>query len=238
MMLAIAITVITAATALADEVRVQLDGIYIDTTAIIVNDRTLLPARDIVERLGGTVEWNGELRQVSIYHSETHVLLTIDDPVAYVDGEAVELDVPPQIVNDRTKVPLRFVAESLGVDVDFRDGTVFITTPLADVPLVMSFEATLFDGSALNIVYTPVVRRGAEATVFFVSEPYAEWNLSIRYATGYGRAAGLGAQTADSDGRVEWNWLIGSRTRPGEWPVFIEGNREFIWFYLTVVDAE
>ena len=237
--LAAAITAATTLTALAGDVRVRLDGAYVDVDAVIVNDRTLLPARDIVEMLGGRVYWDEEPRQVRIYHGETRVLLTIDSPVAYVDGKAVELDVAPQLINDKTKVPLRFVAESLGVDVDFYDGTVFITTPqTAASGLVASTEHFLTDGTVLVIIYTPVVARGETANVFFVGPPYVDWYLSIRYASGYGRARGLGLQTADSEGLVEWTWMIGSRTEPGDWPVSIYGNGELITFYLTVAGLE
>ena len=112
----------------ADVPRVSLDGQYVDVSPVIVDGRTLMPARDVVEMLGGEVAWNGELRQVTIEHGNTNVLLTIDNAVAHVNGLPVTLDVPPQIVNDSTKIPLRFVAEALGVDVDFYDGTILITT--------------------------------------------------------------------------------------------------------------
>jgi len=126
----------SAVVAYANAPSVALDGQPVDVTPVIIDGRTLLPARDIVEMLGGEVGWNGELRQVSVTHGNTSVSLTIDNPVAYVNGNAVELDVPPQIINDSTKIPLRFVAEALGVDVDFVDGVILISTGVAYVPAV------------------------------------------------------------------------------------------------------
>jgi len=213
----------------------QLDGAYIDLqpAPIIVEGRTLLPARAIVEMLGGDIDWDGELRQVHINHDGIHVVLTIDSPIAYLNNVAHELDVPPQIVDDRTLVPLRFVAESLGVDVDFQDGTIIITT--TRITMVTPVNFVLSDGSGLPIAFTPVVRRNAEAAVFFTGPPEAEWYLSIRYATGYGTAAGLGWQMADETGHVEWNWRIGSNTTIGDWPVTITGNGESLRFYISIV---
>ena len=105
---------------------VIFNGQPVDVSAVIVSDRTLLPARDIVDLLGGYIDWEPELRQVTILQDDIHILLTIDSNTAVVNGEEITLDVPAQLVSDRTKVPLRFVAENLGVDVDFVYGIVVI----------------------------------------------------------------------------------------------------------------
>ena len=236
MFMAAIFMVFSATVALANDIRLKLDGVYVDLepAPIIVDGRTLLPARAIVEMLGGDVDWDGDLRQVHIIHGSTHVLLTIDDPIAYVNGEPEELDVPPQIVDDRTLVPLRFVAESLGVDVDFQDGTVLITT--TRITMVTNRDFILLDGTNLTILYTPIVRRGGEATVVITEgPPEVVWYLSIRYAAGYGTAAGLGERTADGEGYVDWSWRVGSNTTIGDWPVTISGNGESLRFYLSIV---
>ena len=235
---ALVFLVFSASIAFASDIRVQLDGSYVDLepAPIIVDGRTLLPARAIVEMLGGEIDWDNDLRQVHINHDGIHVLLTIDNPVAYVNGQPQELDVPPQIINDRTLVPLRFVAESLGVDVDFRYGTVYITT--ARTVRVTPRNFVLSDGTELTVIYTPVVRRGTDAVVQFSWPDDTMWYLNIRYATGYGTAAGLGMQTANEEGTVVWVWRVGSGTTVGDWPVTITGNDESLRFYLTIVSAD
>lgn len=50
---------------------------------------------------------------------EPYIVLHIDSPIAFVDGRQVTLDVPPQIVDGRTLVPIRFVAEALNRRVDY-----------------------------------------------------------------------------------------------------------------------
>ena len=122
----ILILIMSAGQVFAHSTSVTFNGEYVDVAAVIVEDRTLLPARDIVDLLGGSIYWDEELRQVTILQDDIHILITIDSETAVVDNETVYLDVPAQIINDRTKVPLRFVAESLGVNVDFVDGTVVI----------------------------------------------------------------------------------------------------------------
>ena len=239
LLMAIVLMVFDTAIAAAGETKVQLDGVYVnlEPAPMIVDGRTLLPARAIVEMLGGDIDWDNDLRQVHINHDGTHILLTIDNDVAYVNGVPETLDVPPQIIDGRTLVPLRFVVESLGVDVDFQDGTIFINT--SNITMVTSRDFVLSDGTNLTILYTPVVRRGSDATVVILEGPAeALWNLSIRYASGDGTASGLGEQFADEEGHAEWSWRIGNTTTIGDWPVTISGNGESLSFYISIVTNE
>jgi len=94
--------------------------------------RTVVPIRAIVEALGGTIEWEGTTRKVTINFKETVIELWIDNPKAKVNGTEVYIDpnnhsVKPIIVNSRTMLPLRFVAESLGCDVGWDNDTRTIT---------------------------------------------------------------------------------------------------------------
>ncbi|MBR2500053.1 MAG: hypothetical protein IKB60_03125 [Clostridia bacterium] len=91
---------------------------FIDTTT----NRTLVPARGLFEAVGATVNWAPETRTVSVSKEGLEVKVTIDSTLAYKNTTAIVLDQPPVIVDDRTYVPLRFIAESLDLNVDF-DGT-------------------------------------------------------------------------------------------------------------------
>jgi len=94
--------------------------------------RTVVPIRAIVEALGGTIEWEDTTRKVTINFKDTTIELWIDDPQAKVNGTEVYIDpnnhsVKPIIINDRTMLPLRFVAESLGCNVGWDPDTRTIT---------------------------------------------------------------------------------------------------------------
>ncbi|MCD6116931.1 copper amine oxidase N-terminal domain-containing protein [bacterium] len=94
--------------------------------------RTVVPIRAIVEALGGTISWDGTERKVTINFDNATIELWIDSPRAKVNGTMVYIDsdnhsVKPIIVNDRTMLPLRFVAESLGCIVDWDPNTRTIT---------------------------------------------------------------------------------------------------------------
>ena len=82
-----------------------------------------MPLRAIFEALDAQVTWDGETRTVSAAKGDRSVSLTIDDVNATVNGAAEVLDVPAKIINDRTMVPVRFIAQSFGADVDWNPDT-------------------------------------------------------------------------------------------------------------------
>ena len=90
-----------------------------DVAPIIRSDRTMLPARFVTENLGATVEWIGEEQKVLITKDDLKIEIYIGSEKAYVNGEEVILDSPAFIENDRTYTPVRFIAETLGVTVDW-----------------------------------------------------------------------------------------------------------------------
>ncbi|UZN23727.1 hypothetical protein GM182_07715 [bacterium 3DAC] len=89
--------------------------------APFINDagRTMVPVRFIAEAMGLAVQWNAEKRQVVITGEQTEVILTIDSCIAMVDGTPVKMDSKAVIVDGRTFVPLRFVAEAFGFEVQW-----------------------------------------------------------------------------------------------------------------------
>lgn len=116
------------------------ETVAIDSTGkvapIIQNSRTLLPIRALIEALGGTVDWDSVARKATIGLNGTTLELWIGKSTATVNGHMVPIDagdkrVMPVIVQGRTLLPVRFVAESLGLDVSW-DGVQRIVTVTAD----------------------------------------------------------------------------------------------------------
>jgi uncharacterized protein YbbC (DUF1343 family) len=77
------------------------------------DSRVMVPLRAISEALGAQVDWEPETRGVTIAKQGKTVELTIDSPVAVVNGAEKTMDTKPIIKNSRTMVPTRFVAEYL-----------------------------------------------------------------------------------------------------------------------------
>ena len=88
-----------------------------DVAPIIKGERTFLPIRLIAEELGATVTWNEADQSVTIVKDDMTIVIYIGQAFALVDGSPVALDEPAFIVNSRTYLPLRFIAENLGAEV-------------------------------------------------------------------------------------------------------------------------
>ena len=102
-------------------ISVLLNGnlIRFDQPPVIKDDRTLVPLRAIFEALGATVDWDGTTQTVTSVRGDKKVVLTIGNDVLYVNSQEVKLDVPAQLISDRTMVPVRAVAESFDCFVDW-----------------------------------------------------------------------------------------------------------------------
>ncbi len=87
------------------------------TAPIIQAGRTLVPIRAIIEAFGGAVEWDSSTKSVTLTYSQDSIKLNIDSNIAYINGVEKNLDVAPQIINGRTMIPIRFVAEGFEFDV-------------------------------------------------------------------------------------------------------------------------
>lgn len=87
------------------------------TAPVVQNDRTLVPIRAIIEAMGGTVEWSQETQIATLNYGEDTVRLVIDSNTAYLNDAPNTLDAAPVIINGRTMLPIRFIAESFGFDV-------------------------------------------------------------------------------------------------------------------------
>ena len=107
------------------DIMVSLDHtlLWFDQPPVIVNDRTLVPLRVIFEALGATVDWEAETRTVTARRGNDAISLVIDTNVIVKNGEAIEIDVPAQIIGDRTMVPIRAVSETLGASVNWNAAT-------------------------------------------------------------------------------------------------------------------
>jgi len=122
---------------------VQGEKIEIDpgrgTAPVIIKEwgRTVLPVKAIVEALNGTVKWDGIERKVTIEFNSITIELWIDNPKAKINGieswiDPDNHDVKPLILNSRTMLPLRFIAESLGCTIDWNSTTRIITLDYSD----------------------------------------------------------------------------------------------------------
>ncbi len=103
----------------------KIDSIVreMDVAPVIIEKRTLVPVRFISEALGANILWDPYTKKVTVIFDGKWIDLWIGDDIMIVNGEAADLDVPPQLMSERTMLPLRTVAEALGLSVQWNNET-------------------------------------------------------------------------------------------------------------------
>lgn len=132
----IAVTSAAAVCAQSASPTVMVDGRTLmfreDQPPIILNDRTYVPVRRVLENMDAKVQWDADTKTVRVdsYDNIKRLILTIDSPeitvytftsVLHADEEKITSDVAPVIVGDRTMLPIRVIAEAMGATVEWDD---------------------------------------------------------------------------------------------------------------------
>jgi murein tripeptide amidase MpaA/phage baseplate assembly protein gpV len=105
------------------------EKVSLSPSAILLNNRTMVPIRGVFENLGASVSYNASTKSVTVKKADTTVKVKIGSPTAYVNSKKVELDTSPIILKGRTMIPLRFVSEAIGASVKWNtaERTAYIT---------------------------------------------------------------------------------------------------------------
>jgi len=117
-----------------DQTSFTVNGISntLDSPPLIKNSRTLLPIRAVIESLDGSVGWDPNTKKVTVTLGSNTIELWIGKNTASVNGVSKLIDltnakVVSEIINGRTMLPLRFITENLGCDVQWNGTTKTIT---------------------------------------------------------------------------------------------------------------
>jgi predicted secreted protein len=118
-----------------------------DTPPIIKNGRTLLPIRPLIESLNGFVSWSPSERKVTVNFGDKNIELWIGKPQARVNGAEVPIDasnpkVAPEIINGRTMLPIRFIGESLGFNVNWDENSKTVTITVETMTINLNVDGT------------------------------------------------------------------------------------------------
>lgn len=123
---------ISSSTTYAAEHQIKIDGVAIasEVKPETKNKRTMVPLRVISENLGASVVWSNSKvnSKVIIAKSDMKVILTLNSSTALKNGEKMLLDVKPYMKNNRIFVPLRFIAETFGCNVNYNNFAVTVDT--------------------------------------------------------------------------------------------------------------
>ena len=113
---------------------IKIDGVVLTTDAApeTKNNRTMVPLRVISENLGATVNWKDS--KVTITNNKMQITLQPNSNTVIKNGKKELLDVKPYLKNNRLFVPIRFIAETFGCQVNYQNSTVTVDT----APLIMN----------------------------------------------------------------------------------------------------
>lgn len=93
--------------------------IEFDVPPVIEEGRTLVPLRAIFEAMGMIVDWDGTTSTITATGKGNTISMRVNETTATVNGKTLTMDVPSKVIDGRTLVPVRFIAESLGAEVDW-----------------------------------------------------------------------------------------------------------------------
>ena len=127
-----------------------IDDLNDNVVPFIKDERTLVPVRFISESLNAKVDWNDETETVTISYDDKEVELTIGSNVIIVNGNESYLDVPAQIIEERTFIPLRALVEALNKKV-FWDDRGLIVISDKDNLINLTFEQEYLNTYITNI---------------------------------------------------------------------------------------
>lgn len=108
---------------LSEGIKVYYHGAQIpyDVRPAVINGRTMIPARLTFERMGASVFWDDTLKKVTVKRGEKQIEIKIGETRMVVNGAVCNLQVPAQVIEGRTMIPLRAVASALDCVVNWGD---------------------------------------------------------------------------------------------------------------------
>ncbi|WP_341878011.1 stalk domain-containing protein [Defluviitalea saccharophila] len=108
-------------------IQVNDQWLQTDVEPFIENNSTLIPLRGVLEKLGAKVEWHPEQKLVVISAEDIRIELIVGKDtvkvIRNINGiqkeEMLKLDTPAKMSKNRTFIPGRFVAQTLGAKVEW-----------------------------------------------------------------------------------------------------------------------
>lgn len=106
----------------------------------VKNGHTMIPIRSVIEGLGGKIDWDPTLNGARCSLNGITIVMPIGSEYAYVNGASVKMTTPAIVSNGRTMVPVRFVAENLGYDVDWISDGSFVVIKESRNPVGVNYK--------------------------------------------------------------------------------------------------
>ncbi len=148
------VAISVAGVASAQSIRATVDGNLVnfpDVQPVMVNGRVMVPVRGVFEHMNASVVWDAYNQTVNAQHGSTTISLKVGSYTATVNGQLVSFDAPATMRNGRVLVPLRFISESIGADVQWLEAshTVQITSAAGAPPVGTGYTTMSMDAGTV-----------------------------------------------------------------------------------------
>ncbi|KOY83551.1 copper amine oxidase N-terminal domain-containing protein [Lysinibacillus macroides] len=227
---------------------IQIDQVVVKSDAApkIKNNRTMVPLRVISENLGAKVQWKDA--QITLSTDETTVILNLKNKTVIKNGNVEQLDVQPYVKNNRTFVPIRFIAETFGSQVDYNQGNISITsTPLLldneqietlryEYNMARDGEMQLIKGNAYHQAIYNVLQKQKGEKVEAPKDYY--WRFNLETVGSYTKLEQYNFLNQDNNSVEQYDIYELNQSFPAEelapYPTFLLHDfSENVWYLFT-----
>lgn len=171
------------------EYSVNGELLTMDVSPTVFESRTLLPIRYAAEPLGADIAWHQEDKRVTVSLGETVMDLWIGEGNALVNGKTVPIDsdnpnIKPLVISERTMLPLRFVAESLGCEVQWDPDSMRVaiikiepTSDIKEIPDILKKPDLIRDIIKLPVNKSVIILPGKDKAPIPAKKPEPEYDI-------------------------------------------------------------
>lgn len=159
-----------------------------DSAPVIIQGRVMVPLRAVSEALGASVEWNKQTKTAAISKWSQKTWLTVGKKTALVtyglfEPEEVPLNTSVKSLSNRVYVPLRFIAEQFGYNVNYANNTVSIQSPLNEAQRAKLYSGDLSVSRQIAID-TAYNGRNYRHTPLKTLHPYLDYSTAFLFPEG------------------------------------------------------
>lgn len=142
--------------------------------AVVKDGRTLVPVRGVFEHLGYDVNWEQSTKTATLSNSKNSIFVAVESPVFIMNGQAYNLDVPAQIIDNRTMLPLRAVGEAIGADINWDGNAQIATISTSEITIRIhaSVEDKISEQQSNQPTVTTDTNSNSYAPLSFISSSY------------------------------------------------------------------
>ncbi|MDQ6780478.1 MAG: copper amine oxidase N-terminal domain-containing protein [Candidatus Eremiobacteraeota bacterium] len=177
--------------ALAQPPSVMIDGerLPAHVPALALGDHVLVPLRGVFERFGANVSFDDKDQAAVAVLRDRTVKVSLLGPDAWINGEHRRLDLGAREVAGRTLIPLRFVAEALGVSVDYdaRSNTVVIVSGFRSGSFAAATNVASTETGSGSLSIASAIKRAPSVEE---QSPHQDELIGSQYAQIYARFKG------------------------------------------------